>query len=112
MRAAIRNGGTTMHTYRCALIGFGNVGQGFTQILRDEGADLAQQYGARFQIVAVSDLLKGSVYDSRGLDPRTLLDSITATGKLDRVAIPDRREAWTAFETIERSQADIVIELS
>jgi len=59
-----------MQTYRLAIIGFGNVGQGFTQILRDEGAELAQRYGARFQIVAVSDLLKGSVHDPNGIDPR------------------------------------------
>ena len=99
-----------MHTYRLALIGFGNVGQGFTQILRDEGDDLAEQFGARFQIVAVSDLLKGSVHDPRGLDPAALLDAIAATAKLDRVAAPDR--GWDALQTIERSQADVVIELS
>ena len=52
-----------MYTYRLAIIGFGNVGQGFAQILRDQGAELAQQFGVRFQIVAVSDLLKGSVHD-------------------------------------------------
>ncbi|NTU65288.1 MAG: homoserine dehydrogenase [Chloroflexi bacterium] len=101
-----------MQTYRLAIIGFGNVGQGFTQILRDEGAELAQQYGARFQIVAVSDLLKGSVHDPHGIDPAALLDAVAATGTLDRLAAPDRREAWNAIETIERSQADIVIELS
>jgi len=99
-----------MQTYRLAIIGFGNVGQGFTQILRDEGAELAQRYGARFQIVAVSDLLKGSVHDPNGIDPAALLDSIAVCGKLDRVAAPDR--GWTAIETIERSQADVIIELS
>ncbi len=101
-----------MQTYRLAIIGFGNVGQGFAQILRDDGAELAQQYGARFQIVAVCDLLKGSVHDPNGLDPAALLDSIAATTALraDRVAAPD--SGWNALETIERSQADIVIELS
>lgn len=99
-----------MQTYRLAIIGFGNVGQGFTQILRDEGTELAQQHGARFQIVAVCDLLKGSVHDPAGLDPAVLLDSIAATSKLDRISAPDR--GWNAIETIERSQADAVIELS
>ena len=99
-----------MQTYRLGLIGFGNVGQGFTQILRDEGADLAHQYGARFQIVAVCDLLKGSVHDPRGLDPAALLNAVAATNTLERVTAPDR--GWNALETIERSQADIVIELS
>jgi homoserine dehydrogenase len=99
-----------MHTYRLAIIGFGNVGQGFTQILRDEGAELAQQYGVRFQIVAVCDLLKGSVHDPKGIDPAALLDAIVATNTLDRITAPDR--GWNAIETIERSQADVVIELS
>jgi homoserine dehydrogenase len=109
-RAAAAEGGEDMQTYRLAIIGFGNVGQGFTQILRDEGADLARQYGVHFQIVAVCDLLKGSVYDPLGIDPAALLDSIAATGKLERVAAPERR--WNAIEMIERSNAEIVIELS
>ena len=79
-----------MQTYRLAIIGFGNVGQGFTQILRDEGAELAQRVGARFQIVAVCDLLKGSVHNPKGLDPAALLDAVAATGTLDRLAAPDR----------------------
>ena len=99
-----------MHTYRLAVIGFGNVGQGFASILRDKGEELAQRFGARFQIVAVCDLLKGSVADEHGFDPATLLDSIAASGTLDRVSAPDRN--WNAIETIERSQADVVIELS
>jgi homoserine dehydrogenase len=99
-----------MQTYRLAIIGFGNVGQGFTQILRDEGAELAQQYSVRFQIVAVCDLIKGSVHDPKGLDPAALLDAIAASGKLERLTAPDR--GWNAIETIEWSKADILIELS
>src|SRR5512147_2774871 len=100
-----------MQTYRLAIIGFGNVGQGFTQILRDEGAELAQQYGVRFQIVAVCDLLKGSVHDPKGLDPAALLDALAATGTLraDRATATDTSAAWDALQTIERSNADIVI---
>ena len=98
-----------MQTYRLALIGFGNVGQGFASILRDQGDELAQRFGARFQIVAVCDLLKGSVADENGFDPATLLDSIAATRRLDRVSAPHRD--CDALQTIERSNADIVIEL-
>jgi homoserine dehydrogenase len=99
-----------MKTYRLAIIGFGNVGQGLASILRDHGEELARRFGARFQIVAVCDLLKGSVADERGFDPATLLNSIAAANKLDRVSAPHRD--WDALQTIERSNADIVIELS
>jgi homoserine dehydrogenase len=99
-----------MKTYRLALIGFGNVGQGFTQILQERGEDLAQRYGARFQIVAVTDLLKGSVHDPNGFSPTALLDSIRATGKLDTV--PASHRGWDAQQTILNSNADAIVELS
>ena len=71
-----------MRTYRLALIGFGNVGQGFAQILRDRGEEIKQRFGAEFQLVAVSDLLKGSLHDPVGLNPAALLDAVRATGNL------------------------------
>ncbi len=99
-----------MKTYRLALVGFGNVGQGFAEILSSHGDDLAQRYGVRFQIVAVSDFLKGSVYDSRGFDPSALLAAVREDGNLDR--IPAAQRGWNALETIRKSEADVVIELS
>jgi homoserine dehydrogenase len=99
-----------MDIYRLALIGFGNVGQGFAEILADRGQELAQRYGAQFQIVAVCDLLKGSVYDPQGLDPADLQTAVRAHGNLDAVDAPQR--GWDAVETIEGSNADVVVELS
>ncbi len=53
-----------MHPYRLALIGFGNVGQGFAhQTLCAHGDALAAQYGAKFQIAAVNALTKGNLYN-------------------------------------------------
>ena len=99
-----------MDSYRLALIGFGNVGQGFAEILANRGEDLAQRYGAHFQIVAVCDLLKGSVYDPQGVDPAVLLTAVRTHGSLDSVGAP--RRGWDAVETIEGSNADVVVELS
>ena len=99
-----------MDIYRLALIGFGNVGQGFAQILRDGGKALEREHGLSLRIVAVSDLLKGSVYDANGLDPAALLDAVAASGNLDGVTAQVR--GWDALETIEKSQAEVVVELS
>lgn len=99
-----------MDTYRLALIGFGNVGQGFTQILRERGSDYERQFGLRLQIVAVSDLLKGSLYNPEGLDPSEMLTVMGLTGKLDSVAAPYR--GWDALRTIDETGADVVVELS
>jgi homoserine dehydrogenase len=99
-----------MDTYRLALIGFGNVGQGFTQILRDRGRMIADQFGLQLVIVAVSDLLKGSLYDPQGLDPAALLAAVGATGRIDGLAAPEH--GWDALRTILESNADAVVELS
>jgi homoserine dehydrogenase len=99
-----------MDTYRLALIGFGNVGQGFAQLMKERGATLEQQFGVGFQIVAISDLLRGSVYDPAGLDPGVLLAAVQATGTLD--AVPALVHGWSTLRTIEESNAHIIIELS
>lgn len=99
-----------MHTYRLALIGFGNVGQGLAQILRDRGDDLAARFGADIRIVAVSDLLKGSLHDPDGLDPALLLDAVQGDGHLAGVPAPFR--GWDALTTIAASNADVVVEMS
>jgi len=96
--------------YRLALIGFGNVGQGFAEILRDHGQRLLEQFGVRFLIVGVSDTLKGSVHDPAGLDPADLIDAVRLAGNLGDVEAPDR--GWDGSEMARLSSADIVIELS
>lgn len=99
-----------METVRLALIGFGNVGQGLAQILRDRGQELAQRYGADFQIVAVCDFLQGSLYDPAGLDPASLLAAVEKDGHLRNLAAPQK--GWDALQTITRSSADVVVEMS
>lgn len=100
-------------THKLALIGFGTVGQGLAEILLEKGDALERRYGVRFQIVAVSDLMKGSLYQASGLDIATLLDVVRRTGKLDEY--PANRGLFTglnSLETIRRSNADTVVEVS
>ncbi len=99
-----------MHTFRLALIGFGNVGQGLTQIIQDQGDSMAERFGLRLNIVAVSDFQKGSLYDPAGLDPRALLAAVEAGERLDN--IPAAQHGWDALTTIAESNADIVVELT
>jgi homoserine dehydrogenase len=99
-----------MQLYRLALIGFGNVGQGLAQILEERGNELAERYQARFQIVAISDLLKGSIYKPDGLKAPALIRAIQTDGNLDNVLAPHR--GWGALRTIAESNADVIVEIS
>ncbi len=99
-----------MNIYRLALIGFGNVGQGLAHILLERGDWLADHFGVRFQIVAVSDLQKGSCYNPDGLPTSDLLASVSENDSLSAVTAPHRD--WDSLRTINESNADIVIEIS
>ncbi|MBN1991441.1 MAG: homoserine dehydrogenase [Anaerolineae bacterium] len=100
-------------THKLALIGFGVVGQGLAEILRDKADTLRDTLDFDAQIVAVSDLLKGAVYHPDGLDVAKLLEVAQSTGRLD--AYPHRpglERDWDSLKTISRSNADTIVEVS
>ncbi len=100
-------------THKLALIGFGTVGQGLAEILRDKGAALRDNLGFDGQIVAISDFIKGSLYHPDGLDIAKLLEVVQSTGKLD--AYPDSPglvRGWDSLTTIRQSNADTVVEVA
>lgn len=99
-----------MKKYKLAVIGFGNVGQGLTQVINEKHKLLAEQFDIELSIVAVCDSFKGSVADPEGLDPKRLLSDIKAFGHLKNTAAPIK--GWNALETINNSGADILIELA
>jgi homoserine dehydrogenase len=96
--------------YRLVVVGFGNVGQGVARVLRDRGEDLARQYGVRAKVVAVSDPLRGNVYDPEGLAPEDLINAVEEDGDLDQMMA--HAPGSDALDAIATSNADVVIELS
>ncbi len=58
-----------MKTVDVALIGLGNVGRGFLQILEEKGERLASEFGLRLRVVCVADS-SGVALQSQGFDPR------------------------------------------
>lgn len=99
-----------METYRIALIGFGNVGQGLATILRDHGQDIARQHDADFRIVAVNTQRRGKIYEPEGFDPGQLLTAFQETGRID--GVPARFYGWEVEQVLNESNADVVIELT
>ena len=97
--------------HQLALIGFGTVAQGFVEILLRKDQVLREDYGMEFTVVAITDPLKGSLYDPEGLDLSAVMNAMEATGSL--TAYPDGPKTirgWDSFTTIAQSGADTIIE--
>ena len=96
---------------KLVLIGFGTVGQGLVEILRDEADRLKEEYGFAASVSAVSDPQKGSLYCPQGLDPVTLLDTIGRTGSLQSYPTSDGLvTGWDSLASIRDTNADVVVE--
>lgn len=93
--------------YKIAIVGFGVVGQGLAEILLKHGQRLRKENGFEFSVVAVSDFVKGSAYDPKGLDLARLLE-LAKTNAISRY--PGAKTGWNAIDTIAKSNADIVVE--
>ncbi len=96
--------------YRLALIGFGTVGQGFVEILRDREVELTEQFGVRYRITGVCDARHGSIHDPAGFEPDVLLHAVSDGGGLKSISATDR--GWDAIRMSEESAADVIVELS
>jgi len=96
---------------RVAIIGFGVVGQGLVEILRDKGETLRRQDGLHIQIVAVCDTAKGAVHHPRGLDAALLLQAVQSAGSLE--SYPDGAglvRGLDSVSTIRDTGADVIVE--
>lgn len=96
---------------KLALIGFGTVGQGLCEILLDKSEQLKADYGFEWEVVAISDMLKGSVYSPDGLDVKKLL-SLAASGTSLEEYGGSAEKGWDALTTIQKCNADIVCEMT
>jgi homoserine dehydrogenase len=99
-------------TMKLALIGFGTVGQGLAEILRDKGALLAAEHNFNAEIVAVVTQNRGTLYHPDGLDIPSLLTAIQK-GHLNHYPdIPDLTRDWDALTIIRECNADVMVESS
>lgn len=95
---------------RLGLVGFGNVGQGLAQILKESAEEIQTRYGLDFKITAIADILKGNLYDPDGLDPAVLLEKMSKDGTLK--GLPAERPDWDSLAMIRECNADVIVELS
>ena len=98
-----------MH-FKLAFIGFGTVGQGLTEILLEKMDMLEKKYNFSWSVVAISDVIKGSIYDENGLDMKKILDLVKSRKKLDEY--PFGITGMDSISTIKDTNADTIIEVT
>ena len=98
-----------MH-FKLAFIGFGTVGQGLAEILLEKKEMLEEKFDFHWTIVAISDIMKGSVYDENGLDAKKILNLLKSGKKLDDY--PSGIKGMNSIETIKKTNADTIVEVT
>ena len=97
---------------KLALVGFGTVGQGLAELLRDRAADLRERYGFEAALVAVATRRRGTLCAPAGLRPDALLQA-AARGSLEHY--PDTLGLVRGLDVpalIRASGADALVEAS
>jgi homoserine dehydrogenase len=96
--------------FKLAFIGFGTVGQGLAEILLEKKEMLSEKYNFNWSVVAISDVIKGSICNENGLDLKEILDLVKAGKKLDEY--PSGFKGMNSIETITKTNANTIIEVT
>jgi len=94
---------------RIVLIGFGNLGRGFSRVLLHKARFLSTNYGLEPHVVAVVDEY-GAAVDADGLDLKKLLKTAERKGAV--TGYPGAEKGRQALDVIEKEEADVVFELT
>lgn len=93
--------------HQIALIGFGTVGQGLAEILLNKKQELKDKYGYEYDVVGISDVAWGTVYNPAGLNLPEQLETVKAKKKFSK----DVKD-WDSLTLIKQSNATVVCELA
>jgi len=100
-----------MHTVCFLLVGLGNLGRRFCQVLLEKDTLLRQRYGLHLRLVGAADS-QGAAYDlALGLDLEKVVDLKQAGGTVADYPSAGRR-GWQAPELVATAEADLLLEAS
>lgn len=91
------------------LLGFGTVGQGLAELLINKKTELENIHGLDIKVVGISDMLKGSVTDSGGIDLKKALEIAKAGKKLSEMNGGFDGDALSMIKAVD---ADMMIEMT
>ena len=93
-----------------AFIGFGTVGRGLAELLIEKKKELKEKYGFEYKIVAISDIMVGSIIDERGIDLKEALR--LGDSKINLETMSAQKKGLSAIETIKESQSNSIVEVT
>jgi homoserine dehydrogenase len=99
-----------MMIYNLAFIGFGVVGQGLAGLLKEKKEFLKNKFGLEYNITAISDPVKGCVYEEHGLDLDKILALVESDGNINKYE--KGVKGWDSVRTITDTNANVIVEVS
>jgi homoserine dehydrogenase len=94
--------------YRLCLVGFGNVGKAFAQLLMKKTPELEEKYGLTFTVTGIITGSHGRAINPDGLDLQEALNHLGSGGSLDALSTLDAPSDAAGF--IKACPADILFE--
>ncbi len=94
--------------WKMVIIGFGNVSQGLIRILDSKKEMLRGRYGFDFQLMAISDPEKGSVYDRNGIDLAKIIKLLDRMGNIKEY--PTGIKNLDSIKMIKETDTNLVVE--
>jgi homoserine dehydrogenase len=98
-----------MKQVRVALIGVGNVGRAFLQLMDEKAGLLEDRYGLELMLTAAADS-SGGILNPGGIDPKALL--VHKRGGKGVASFAGAHPVTTALEAVEHVEADLLLESS
>lgn len=95
---------------RYVLVGLGNLGRRFCEVIVEKDALLRERYGLELVLVGAADS-RGAAYDANGLDPARVAGIKQDGGSVG--AYPGAgRPGWDALALVRAAEADVLLEAS
>jgi len=98
------------HTVDIVLVGVGNLGRRFIQLIDDKAFYLKGHYGLEFRLIGVADS-RGVAYAPAGLDPRLIVrikEEARSVGEYPAAG----QMGTTAIELMDKAEANVLCEAS
>lgn len=98
-----------MKELKLAILGFGNVGRAFAELIIKNHQKILTNYGTDVKVVAIATKSRGNLIDENGLDLVEALEEIRETGRFENNKALTNKNNW---DIIRNVTFDVLVELT